>query len=264
MNKYKVFVIFLLFVVAIETVMLFILWPKEKGPLPRREAPLRREAKGKRIAIVLDDWGYNVSNVPAIQDINAPLTISVLPRLPYSKAVAEALYRKGFEIILHLPLEPREKYNLEKDTITTSMNAETIEQLLSKQIMSVPHIKGVSNHMGSRVTADQRVMAIILEGLKKRRLYFLDSYVTSQSVCRDLARGMHVGFAQRDIFIDNSSDPAYIKGQMLKLQKQADARGYAVGIGHDRKNTIAVLKEMIPLMQKEGYSFVFVSDLLKR
>jgi polysaccharide deacetylase 2 family uncharacterized protein YibQ len=91
----------------------------------------------------------------------------------------------------------------------------------------------------------------------------LDSLVSSNSVCIQVATEKQVPFAERDIFLDNKLDTSYIRGQLVKLKNKAAARGKAIGIGHDRRATLEVLKEEIPNLEKEGYKFVFISDLVK-
>jgi polysaccharide deacetylase 2 family uncharacterized protein YibQ len=214
------------------------------------------------IAIVLDDWGYNLNNVPLAEEIKYPITASILPYLPYSKVVAEELHAGGVELILHLPLEPFEKFRLEQNTIMTAMNEAEILGILRKDLEDIPFVKGVSNHMGSKATTDERTMGVIYKELKKRSLYFLDSFVSSDSVGEGLAERMNILFAKRDIFLDNKSDPEYIKTQLYKLKAKAKMYGEAIGIGHDRKTTLQVLKEMMPVLESEGYKFVYVSQLL--
>jgi hypothetical protein len=215
-----------------------------------------------RIAIVLDDWGYNLNSLSIVGQIRYPVTMAVLPNLAYSKTVARELQKKGFETILHLPMQPREKMRLEKNTIMTSNSEAEIKNILNKGLSGLP-VSGVSNHMGSAATADIRTMRVIFEELKKRNLYFLDSYVVSNSVCQELARKMRVRFAKRDIFLDNVSDTQYIKNQVYKLKLKAKFYGYAIGIGHDRKATLEVLAQVMPQLEKEGYKFVFLSELVK-
>lgn len=227
-----------------------------------KKTPVVSLYKGK-IAIVIDDWGYNLNNLKAISQIRYPLTAAILPNLSYSRKVAEELNNLGLEIILHLPLEPHEKYRLEKNTILTSFDADTIKNIIDKDLSSVAYAKGVSNHMGSLATEDNRTMEIIFTALRKKNLYFLDSLVSSDSICCQLASQMQLGCVKRDIFLDNESDPLYIRKQIDKLKNKAQAKGAAIGIGHDRKATLKVLKEALPELEKEGFKIVYVSQLLK-
>ena len=252
---YKIIIAFLLSVIMCLLVFIITSGPKKAPPAHAR-------IKG-RIAIVIDDWGYSLKNMPIAERIKYPLTVAVLPNLRYSSAAAKQLKEMGFEVILHLPMEPKERYALEKNTILTSMDEAAIKRIIEQALASVAYARGVSNHQGSRATEDARTMEVIFRELKKRRLFYLDSFVTFKSVCVDLARKMRLAVARRDIFLDNSEDPVYIKQQVNKLKRKARLNGEAIGIGHDRKKTLEVISEAMPQIEKEGYRFVFLSELVK-
>lgn len=230
--------------------------------------PLRAEAypaatQGK-IAIVLDDWGYNLNNVELLKQIDAPLTLAILPRRAYSVRIAELAKEFNKEVILHLPMEPhREKqYQLEPDTLLITMSKQEILKILEMDFKSVPGLKGISNHMGSQATESEDLMRVIFEELKKKKLYFLDSF-TGKTVCPKLALEAKLPYARRNVFLDNKSDAEYIQGQLEALAKTAKQDGFAVGIGHDRKKTLEVLVQAIPELKKRGFRFVYTSELAK-
>lgn len=228
-----------------------------------KKTPGKKAAAKARIAIVIDDWGYHLNNLAIIKEIKVPLTCAILPNLKNSSLVARELNKLGFEIILHLPMEPKEKYRLERDTITAIMDTRQIQDILDKDLGSVIFAKGISNHMGSRITENKKISTIVMAEVKKRKLYFLDSFVNPKSVCREIAAKIKVRFARRDVFLDNQDDPVYIKSQLIKLKNLAGRKGTVIAIGHDRRNTLMVLNQILPMMQKEGYEFVFVSELAK-
>jgi uncharacterized protein len=267
--RYKILIGLLVLVIIAQG--LYIATHKPSPPGARKPVKVTVAAKTRKsipvtkgtIAIVLDDWGYNLSNLPVVEQIPYPLTLSVLPNLPYSLKVADALHERGFEIILHCPMEPLQKMNLEKNTILTTMDNQTIKTIIDNNLSTFPYIRGISNHMGSRVTEDNRTMQIIMSELKNKNLYFLDSFVTSKSVAESEAFRSGVLFVKRDIFLDNQSDAAYIRQQISKLMSQARQHGSAVGIGHDRKATLEVLRQVMPEVVKEGYRFVHLSELVK-
>ena len=135
--------------------------------------------------------------------------------------------------------------------------------LLEKDIKSVPGLKGVSNHQGSKATQDKHAMAVILADLKKRGLYFFDSLVTDKSICRQAAAEAQVLYAKRDIFLDNENSPEYIEKQMLSLRRAAFKYGSVIAVCHDRKNTITVLNKMMTPLAEEGIQFVYLSEMVK-
>lgn len=219
--------------------------------------------KGK-IALVLDDWGYNMRNWQALSRIKEPLTISVLPDLPYSTKIATFAQAEGYEVILHLPLESYEHKNMERNTIYRDMEENKIQSILDGDFLSVPKAAGVSNHMGSRATEDERVMKIIFEAIKEKDIFFLDSLVTEKSLCENLAKEAGIKFTERDVFLDNVNDKNYIRKQLMELVRLACSSGRpVVGIGHARSLTLEVLEEEIEHLAEQGIEFVYLSEAVK-
>jgi len=234
----------------------------------RRAVPKAPEAKKAfprpKVVIVLDDFGNNMRNVRSVLTIGVPVTFSVLPNLKYSSAIAGLARARGYEVILHLPLEPqRKKVKEEELAINSGLSEREVLDRLEKDIASVGSIAGVSNHMGSKSTEEPALMACILARLREKGLFFLDSFVTPKSVCAEVARKVGVRYARRDVFLDNVLDEQSVKEQLARLKEHAFRTGTAIGIGHDRKVTVKVLGEVLPSMAKEGIRFVKVADLVE-
>ena len=251
-------------VLAVVVIILagILIFRKPPRAVPAKITKVTKAIKG-RVAIVIDDLGYNLDNLHVLEEIKYPLTLSILPNLSYSKDAAEKLHQRGFEIILHLPMEPHEKARLENNTILTSMDESRIREIIETDLSSISYARGVSNHMGSLATEDMKIMDITFAELKNKGLYFLDSFVTGNSIAMPLAQKSAVRFARRDVFLDNNLDDKYIRQQIYRLKIKARLKGQAVGIGHDRKLTLKVLKEVMPEISQEGYKFVFVSELVR-
>ena len=247
--------------------VLFVFIALILAPLNKKTGVKKTPKMRGQIAIVIDDWGYGLKNLLIIEQIKQPLTCGVLPGLKNSNSVMQKLNNLGFEIILHLPMDskrmPGLASNLEKNTITLGLNTEQIHDIFQKDLSSIAFAKGVSNHMGSSIAEDIKVAGLVMAEVKKHKLYFFDSLVTSHSVCSVLAKKMKIKFAKRDVFLDNQNDFGYIKGQLIELINLARKHGSAIGIGHDRKNTLLVLKEMLPRLEAEGYKFVFLSQVVR-
>lgn len=231
---------------------------------PTVEIPLM-DPNAPKVAIVLDDWGYNINNLPALNEIGVPMTLAILPHLRFSAQISSSLAGKNYEIILHMPMEAHNHtIRAEGKTIYTSMTDEDVRETLKGAIASIPNLKGISNHMGSKATEDPRVMKVIMEELQKEKLYFLDSIVTSQSVAEEISRQVGISFAKRSVFLDNHLDAEYIKGQLLKAAEKAERNGSVIAIGHDRGVTLKVIQEVAPKLKEEGIQFVYVSQLIRR
>ena len=233
---------------------------------------LNRPPKPKGlIAFVLDDWGYNKKNIKRVLEIERPITIAILPNLRYSKYIADKFRKNNdmYDIILHLPLESKSGRAEEDNTIKESMTEEKILSILDDDIKTIPDIVGVSNHQGSKATEDKRVMKVVLNELKNRKLFFLDSVTSPESVCSDIARRIRLKYIQRDIFLDITDQTDlehfedYIKKQIRELMDAAIENGKAVGVGHNKKATLKVIKELIPEIEEKGIKIVPLKELVK-
>ncbi|MEA3305938.1 MAG: divergent polysaccharide deacetylase family protein [Candidatus Omnitrophota bacterium] len=229
-----------------------------------RRSAAAAENKSAKIAIVLDDFGYSLNNIDTLFEMDTPLTVSVLPNLPFSERIAKISGEKNIEVILHLPLEPHGgKTNLEKHTILTGMPPQKVIQYLTMAIEGIPGLKGVSNHMGSKATEDRVLMGQIFDELKRRDLYFLDNLVTGRSVCKEVARKKGMRIVARSVFLDNESSEEYIEKQIEQTAGLAKMTGCAIGVGHDRAQTIKTLAKLIPRLKDDGFEFVRVSEIIE-
>lgn len=236
----------------------------EPGIRPGEEQPTQPQ-----VAIIIDDLGHSLNLVESLFDMDYPLTLSILPGLRHSVRLATQMDEAGFQVILHLPLEPEqvsEDY-LELDTITTGMSQEEVRELMEKHLSSLlPWMVGVNAHMGSKATADEELMRIVLGEIKKRELYFVDSRTTRNSVAFQVAKSLGLRAAIRQVFLDSGKrgdDPDYIRGKLKELASLARAGGKAIGTGHLRKSTLKVLKEMMPQMEEEGIQFVTAGEIVE-
>jgi polysaccharide deacetylase 2 family uncharacterized protein YibQ len=177
--------------------------------------------------------------------INAPLTLSILPQEVYSAWIAEEGYKLGRDVIMHVPMEATRPLKLGKGGLYTWMTDEEIANVMDKNVNSIPHIIGVSSHMGSAFTKDQRVMHAVISELKKKQLFFLDSVTSPRTVGYKTAKELGLKAYKRDVFLDDSNDPEDIAVQWNRLVRIARSKGYALALGHARKNTIEFLEETL-------------------
>ncbi|MFQ5675161.1 MAG: divergent polysaccharide deacetylase family protein [bacterium] len=240
----------------------------QKEPLFRvtllKDPELERNA-GK-IAIVIDDFGYSFgSQVEAFLNLNQEITFAILPGLPYSRKIAQAAVDGNRQAILHLPMEAKkDDVGFDGFTLHTRLPKEEIRARLRKSIKAVPHIVGLSNHMGSLATEDARLLRVMMEEVKKTGLFFLDSHTGPGTLAYATARGMAIPCAINDAFLDRIPEEPFIREQVYLLAEMASRRGYAIGIGHPKKMTLKVLQKELPVLARRGYQFVGVSELIEK
>jgi len=142
------------------------------------------------------------------------------------------------------------------------MSAPEIIQIIDNDFKKFSFVQGANNHMGSRFTENREKMAVVLESLKKRNLFFLDSLTTAHSVVPAIAEDLGLKHLQRNIFLDNEVDEGPIKQQLEKLIQVAQDRGFAIGVGHPYPLLLQVIREQLPYL-KEKVEIVPLSAFIK-
>ncbi|MDH7499544.1 MAG: divergent polysaccharide deacetylase family protein [candidate division NC10 bacterium] len=247
---------------------------EERAATPSKELPTppvgegRPEAKragSHRIAIIIDDLGYNGRNYRPFLTIPYPLSLAILPSQPYSERIAREAIGQGKEVLLHLPLEPHgyPEKDPGKGVILSGMSEEEMRRVFSQDLKSIPGAVGVSNHMGSRLMEEEEAMRTLLLEMKRKDLYFVDSVTTRNTIAPQLAKELGVRVGARRIFLDNSPERSYIEGQIRSLSRIAKRDGSAIGVGHPYAITASVLQELLPHLEKEGIDLVPASQLVR-
>ena len=224
-------------------------WPAAVGQKPR-------------IAIVIDDMGYQAERARELVDIRTPLTLAIIPGTPEARQVAELAQYRGFELLLHVPMQPLIKRRSEK-YLTLAMSKATLQDQLRAMLDSRPEIVGINNHEGSLLTQNSERMSWVMEVLARRKLFALDSRTSAKSVLAKVAGEYSVPHTQRDVFLDDDQDPQAIAFQFRRLRRIARNHGEALAIGHPHHATIEMLKKEIPALENEGFELVTCSALLQ-
>ncbi len=225
--------------------------PVDKG----KERPSFSEGKSPRaaeikVAIIIDDIGFNLPSVKELLEIDAPLGFAVLPYSPHCVAAVEMLHGSGREILLHLPMEPRDPDKKPgPGALYRWMGEAEIRRQIEENLAAVGRAAGVNNHMGSAFMEDEEKLAAVFQVLKKRGLYFIDSRTTPNSKAGELARKIGIRFAARKIFIDNGQNR---DTTMQNLLGHWEKTNRLVMIGHPYPSTINALKEAVPLLKARG------------
>jgi polysaccharide deacetylase 2 family uncharacterized protein YibQ len=235
----------------------------EKPQEPVKEAPVPAAPRA-RLALIIDDGGYNLETFGELVRLGKPITFAILPQAPHASKAAQMAFAGGAEVMLHLPMEPREseRYSLEKNTIRVGMGEEEIREILQQGLKQVPHVRGVNNHMGSRATEDHAVMRGLMKALKQKGLYFVDSHTSPHTVGPQEAHKFGVPLGNNIRFMDHENNLTAIKRSIRLAMKKAKKDGKAITIGHPHPLTAQAIREMIPEIEKEGIRLVFASEVV--
>jgi len=226
-------------------------------------APAHRASHGPRLAIVIDDLGNGRAQADSLFRLSYPLTLSVLPHLSNSVEIAEEAHRRGYQILLHLPMASTGGEKDEPIELHSGMDSRAVAQTFAAMLDTVPYAVGVNNHEGSRGTSDATLMNELMPLLRERKLFFVDSRTTAATVAEIAAHSAGVPATSRNVFLDDEQSPAAIRKQFALAVRDAREKGSALAIGHPHPETLQVLSEMLPETKHKGVALVFASDLVR-
>lgn len=236
------------------------LWQPERPPgkalpttPPPPAPPLPPPGRLPRVALVVDDLGYQWKAAQRLAGLGLKLTFSILPGGPYSHKTARLARRHGLEVLLHLPMEPRSYPRLDPGpgALLTTMSLQEIRQRTLEDLAAVPGVKGVNNHMGSRFTERRALLRPVFEVLRERGLFFLDSATSAHSQALDEARREGLAAARRDLFLDHDYSLEAVRENLRRLPALAARQGDLIVIAHPHPSTITALEEAAPQLRKQ-------------
>ena len=233
--------------------------PRPKAPEPVPELP--------RMAVVIDDLGYAAPElVTRLCSLPVPFSVAVLPYLEHTKTSADIAHRLGKEIMLHLPMEPVGFPGPGRDpgpnAVLYNLPEPEIRRRVRQALDEIPHRVGVNNHMGSRLTPDRERMGWILQELKARKLFFVDSRTEKESVAYEVAVQQGIPSAQRRVFLDDDKAFPEMEKQWERALKLAEKDGSVLIIGHIYPETVAALEKLVP-RTKGQVRFVTAGQLVR-
>jgi len=225
----------------------------------------KKKVTGKgQLALLIDDFGYTHDPIQGFAALGRPVTFAVLPNRPFSQEAAAQAVRHGQQVIVHMPMEALSpSATVEPVTVNVDMSDSEIQATARRLLDSVPGAIGVNNHQGSKATADQRVMNQVMDMVKSRGVFFVDSRTNGRSVAVDTARRYGIATGANEIFLDNVNDVAMVKQQLRTAAGMAQRNGSVIIIGHARMTTLMAVQEMLPELDEMGVKLVFVSQLVR-
>lgn len=217
------------------------------------------------IAIIIDDLGQQLGVGVRAAMLPGPLTYSFLPHTPYARPLATLVHNRGREVMMHLPMEAVDHRPMGPGGLRPGMRREDFVRVVLENLASIPHVRGINNHMGSLLTQQERPMRwLMAEIARLRSLYFIDSHTSKDSIARAVALEYRIPSLRRHVFLDHDRDPAAIAYQFRRLLRLARRQGVALAIGHPHPETLAFLEQALPGVVDQGIEILPVSELIRR
>lgn len=233
----------------------------------RPQSPEPEHALLPRFALVIDDLGYMQPElVTRLCSLPVPFSVAVLPYQEFTRDSADIAHRLGKEVMLHLPMEPIGYPGPGRDpgpnAILYNLPEPEIRRRVRMALDGIPHRAGVNNHMGSRITPDRTRMTWVLQEIKARKLFFVDSRTEKDSVAYDVAEQLGIPAVQRKVFLDDDKAFSEMEKQWDRALKVAEKDGSVLVIGHIYPETVEALEKLVP-RTKGQVRFVKAGDLAK-
>lgn len=244
----------------------------DAAALPLRDKTAEKQALGLRgvaapppsglIAVIIDDLGLDWPRAVDVLDIEAPLTLSILPYGRYARDVAALAEARGNEIMLHMPMEPDGYDDPGPYALLTGLSPRDFRRRMAWSFKQFDGYVGLNNHMGSRLTRAEPEMRLVMAAAKARGLFFVDSLTSPASVSGRTAKAAQVPFARRDVFLDHDQGRAAVTRQLAQAEQIAKTEGSAIAIGHPHPQTLDVLAEWVEGLEAKNLEIVPASRVL--
>lgn len=226
-------------------------------------AVVRADEHRPRIALIIDDLGYERAAGERAIALPGPVAYAVLPHTPKGAYLAEKAHAAGKDVLLHLPLQAEGDHEAVPGSLLLDMTKHQFLQEFVKSIDAVPFVVGVNNHRGSLLTRHPGHMTWLMEEiLSRENLFFVDSYTTAESVALIIALENDVPAVRRDVFLDPDQGAETLVREFSRLKKLARRKGFAVGIAHPYKTTLEFLESALLTLEDDGFELVAISELV--
>ena len=216
--------------------------------------------KGRaKLVLIIDDVA-TFEHASMVKSIGLKITPSIFPATkthPDTPNIA-----RTFEFyMIHLPMQAKHFDSPEIGTLTVNESFESMHEKIKKIRRDFPRAKYTNNHTGSRFTSDYDAMDKAYRALIEQGFIFVDSKTIAQTAVARAAKKYNQPYISRDIFLDDDPSAAAVRRELVAAVNLAKKRGYAIAIGHPKKNTIAVIKASKNNILKD-VEVVYLKDIL--
>ncbi|MBL4617673.1 MAG: divergent polysaccharide deacetylase family protein [Robiginitomaculum sp.] len=223
--------------------------------------------KGKPVvSIIVGGLGMmKRTTMAAIEELPPEVTLSFVPYTPDLQTWIDLARAQGHEVMIEIPMEPfgypetdPGPYTL-LSSASSAENTRRLEWLLSR----TSGYFGVTNYMGSKLTASENALAPIFRNFNRRGLDFLYDGETRRSSLKNVAVKEGLSWSTADRIIDIKQTTTAIDDQLLRLEAMAIQNGSAIGKGFSWPVTIKQLRDWTASLEAKGYQLAPVSAVIK-
>jgi len=208
------------------------------------------------VAIIIDDLGNDLAAGLRVARLPGTVACAILPHTPYGQHIAELAFRQGKDVLLHLPMSGGEDREPGPGQFEEGISDGELRATLNLDLATVPHVSGINNHMGSRLTQSRPAMDQLMRQLSARHLWFVDSLTHGASVAAERARAYGIPVLKRDVFLDHDPGENIVDQQLAELEGLARRRGFALAIGHPYPTTLSAIEKWMTGLRARGLRLI--------
>lgn len=219
------------------------------------------------MAVLLEEFDFGADQTTIdILSFPEPLTLSLVPDKEKAGWTAQAATEYNKEIVIAVPLEshtvPRSK--APSPMIMVHHEEDKIRRTIDDFAKIIPQFSGFCNLLGSRACEDSRVMRIVLEEVKKRHGYFVDTREARGSVTAELADQLGVPYAEVTASVAKGDDGEHIEEQLRHQCLVAQKRGRLLLRAPATQAFISALTNVHGVLRRNGVRLVPVSEIVNQ
>ncbi len=220
-----------------------------------------------QIAIIIAGLGLNGdTTAAAIDELPGLVTLAFSPYGEDLQRLVNNARSKGHEILLEIPMEPR---NYPRDdpgpnTLLVTAPARVNVAQTRRSLAQVTGYVGVMNFMGGRYVGSEIALRPVFQVFKQSGLMFIDAETGAESKAVSVADGMALPRVFADRWIDDKPSKAAIEAKLRELEKIAFDRGHAVGIAHLHPVTANILARWSREADGKGLDLAPISALVNK
>ena len=225
--------------------------------------PIRKHKKKSfsdgipRLAIIMDDIATK-KHMDAVKKIPFVITPSIFPatkKHPHTPEFARYLHN----YMIHMPMEAFSFEHPEENTLLITDTLDIIEKKVAVIVNDFPDVMVINNHTGSKFTSNAEAMDRLFCVLDNYNINFVDSKTTANSKGKSTGELFNRVVLERNIFLDNEADVAYILNQLQKAVNYAKKHGEAIAICHPRAETFEAFNQAKEILT--GVKMVYINEL---
>lgn len=216
------------------------------------------------VALIMTDLGMNKNLTDKAILLPEDITMAVNPYAPNAAGWAKKAREMGHEVLLQLPMEPANYPYTDPGphALLNDLSKEELESRLQWNLAQLQAYVGVLSPADETFTTGA-MNREVFKDVKSRGLLFIRANTSQQEPVAMKAGTYDLRLLHIDEIIDDDISTASIQRKLKALKQKAESQGYAIGLAHPYKITIAQVNRWARQLQNSSVVLAPVSAIEK-